>query len=113
MGLRKGDNPYDREAAEKQVKRITADFVAAKTAPPVAYLSETARNLLRVAAGKDNDPKIVERATNELNRFRGEPAVDAFFAELAKAEEARILKARILALKRGGFLKKIGGDSGK
>ncbi len=110
MGLNKGENPYDREAAEKRVKQMTADFVTAKTAPPM-YLSETARNLLRVASGKDNDPKIVERATRELQRFREEPAVTAFFAELARAEAIRLTEARILALKRGGFLRKIGGEN--
>lgn len=109
MGLRKGEDPYDKVAAEKNVEKLTADFVAVKTAPPGPYLSETARNLLRVANGKDNDPKIIERATNELQRFRQEPAVASFFVELERVEAERVLKARILALKRGGFLKKIGG----
>lgn len=113
MGLKKGENPYDREAAETRVKQLTADFVATKTAPPGPYLSETARNLLRVASGKDNDPKIVDRAINELQRFREEPGVAAFFADLERIEAEKVFKARILALKRGGFLKKIGGASGK
>lgn len=112
MGLKKGENPYDREASEKHVEKLTAEFVAGKTVPSI-YLSETARNLLRVASGKDNDPKIIERATQELQRFREEPAVAAFFEELARAETERVFKERILALKRGGFLKKIGGVSGK
>ena len=112
MGLKKGENPYDTVASENHVKKLTADFVESKTAPPVYYLSETARNLLKVASGKDNDPKIVERAIKELQRFREEPAVAEFFAALEKAEADRVLKARILALKRGGFLKKIGGDRG-
>jgi hypothetical protein len=113
MGLKQGENPYDRDAAEKRVKQLTADFVASKTAPPAPYVSETARNLLRVASGKDNDPQIVERAVHELQRFREEPAVAAFFTELERLEAEKVFKARILALKRGGFLKKIGGASGK
>jgi hypothetical protein len=113
MGIRPGENPYDRDAAEANVKKLTADFVEVKTAPPHPYLSETARNLLRVAGGKDNDPKIIERAVRELQRFREEPAVAAFFAELERVEAEKVFRARILALKRGGFLKKIGGDSGK
>ncbi len=113
MGLRPGENPYDHAAAETRVKKLTADFVASKTAQPGPYLSETACNLLRVADGKDNDPKIVERAIRELERFREEPQVAAFFAELERIEAEKVFKARILALKRGGFLKKIGGASGK
>lgn len=112
MGLRPGENPYDRVAAETKVKQITADFVAAKSGP-YFYVSETARNLLRVATGKDNDPKIIERAVQELERFREEPAVAAFFAEREKAAKEQLIKERVAALKRGGFLKKIGGDSGK
>jgi len=112
MGLRPGDNPYDREAAEKKVEKLTADFVAGKNTA-VPQLSETARNLLRVASGKDNDPTAVERAKHELQRFRDEPAIAAFFVEQERIEAERVFKARILALKRGGFLKKIGGANGK
>jgi hypothetical protein len=113
MGLQKGQNPYDTVEAENRVKKLTADFIANKTAPPSPYLSETARNLLRVASGPDNDPKIVERAIRELQRFREEPQVAAFFVELERIEAEKVFRARILALKRGGFLKKIGGASGK
>ena len=109
MGIKPGDNPYDREAAEVRIKKLTADFVMSKTASSIPWLSETARNLLRVASGKDNDPKIVERAVNELQRFREEPAVKEFFAELDRVEAEKVMRARILALKRGGFLRKIGG----
>lgn len=98
----------ERLQSENHVKELTADFVASKTVP-IPAISETARNLLRVVMGKDNDPTIVNRALNELQRFRHEPAVAQFFAGYEKEEAARIFKARIEALKRGGFLRKMEG----
>jgi septal ring factor EnvC (AmiA/AmiB activator) len=100
----------DHQTSEDHVKQLTAEFVASKT-QPMPQISETARNLLRVATGKDNDPVAVERAIKELKRFRHEPLVEEFFAARERVEDGKLFAARIIALKNSGLVKKIGGDN--
>src|ERR1700688_3326716 len=66
-------------------------------APPVT-LQEVCRNLLAVASNKHNDPIIIARATQELDRFRGDPAVDAYFARIKYLRDQEILKQKIKTL---------------
>jgi polyphosphate kinase len=113
--LRRNREKTEKAAAEKttseqHVAQLTEDFIAAKT-HPVPQISETARNLLRVVTGKDNDPVAVARAANELKRFRYEPLVEEYFAASERVEIEKLFAARIAALKRGGLVKKIGGAS--
>lgn len=96
----------ERVKDEEHVKMLTIDEAARQT-------PATARNLVRVATGKDNDPLLIARALKELQRFRQYDEVNAVFVEIEREEKARLVKERITALKRGGFLKKIGGESGK
>lgn len=101
----------ERAADEKHVKQLTDEFVAGKTQNPPQYLSETARNLMKVATGKDNDPTAVARATKELQRFRNEPIVEEFFQTRERIANEQLFADRVAALKRAGLVKKIGGAS--
>src|SRR5204863_7715717 len=105
MSLQPGQSPYDNVAAEAHVRQLTAEFVAAKTAPPLPGLSEVAANLLRIADSKFTDETIRARAVKALEQYRGSPIVDELFTRLQRAEDARLLTGRIERLKRGGFLK--------
>ena len=89
----------ERAKDEEHVKKLTATDIERQT-------PNTARNLVRVVRGKDNDPVLVARALKELQRFRQYDEVEAIFVEVEREERARIVRQRILALKNGGFLKK-------
>lgn len=95
----------ERLKDEDHVKTLTSLDVERQT-------PNTARNLVRVVTGKDNDPILVARAFKELERFRQYDEVNAVFVAREREEKARLVTERILALRRGGFLKKIGGDRG-
>ena len=97
------------EASETHVKELTAKFVEDKTTQKI-FTSETARNLLKVATFEHGEPVARARALKELNRFRGEFEVDAFFDQHEKAERERLVRLRVAALKQGGFVKPAGGD---
>lgn len=65
---------------------------------------EIIRNHITTARSQ-GDPVIRDRAVKELQKHRGQPLVDAFFAvEDAKATAAAT-RLRVDALKRGGFVK--------
>jgi hypothetical protein len=62
-------------------------------------LSEAARNHLTIAQNdRHNDPIIIARAVKELERFRGDPAVDAYFARVKYLRDQEILKQKIKTL---------------
>jgi hypothetical protein len=60
--------------------------------------SEVSRNLLTVVGNKHNDPVVIARAVEQLQRFRGDPAVDSYFAHIKYLREQEDLKRRIKAL---------------
>jgi len=66
-------------------------------APSIAT-SEVSRNLLAVVNNKYNDPIVVDRARKELERFRGDPAVDEYFARIKYLRDQEVLKQKIKTL---------------
>ena len=66
----------------------------------IVPLSEAARNHLTIAQNdRHNDPIIIARAVKELERFRGDPAVDFWFKRQDDAKKLAALKVRIVAFK--------------
>jgi hypothetical protein len=65
----------------------------------ITALSEVARNYLTIAQNdRHNDPIIIARAVKELDRFRGDPAVDSFFARIKYLRDQEVLKQKIKTL---------------
>lgn len=62
-------------------------------------LPEAARNHMRVAINKSNDEIIVNRAINELEKYREFAEVAAFFEARERALAAEAFRKRILAFK--------------
>lgn len=66
----------------------------------VDLLPEAARNHMRVASNKSIDEVIVNRAVNELEKYREYAEVAEFFAARERALAAETLRNKILALKK-------------
>jgi hypothetical protein len=76
---------------------IETELAPVAPAEPIA-MSEISRNLLAVVGNKHNDPIAVERAKKQLENFRGDPAVDNYFARVKYLREQEILKQKIKTL---------------